>query len=67
MLSVPMVLRVLGPDIARWALEFIADGTICATLVDKILLDGEQSSPAVDAIRRAVEEASRNVRPTAVV
>uniref|UniRef100_A0A915IS18 Uncharacterized protein n=1 Tax=Romanomermis culicivorax TaxID=13658 RepID=A0A915IS18_ROMCU len=34
---------------------------------DKILLDGEPSSPAVDALCRAVEEASRNAWPTAVV
>uniref|UniRef100_A0A915JPT6 Uncharacterized protein n=1 Tax=Romanomermis culicivorax TaxID=13658 RepID=A0A915JPT6_ROMCU len=66
-LLAPAALQILGPDIARWALEFIADGTICATRVDKILLDGEPSSPTVDAIRRAVEEASRNVGPTAVV
>uniref|UniRef100_A0A915J1T3 Uncharacterized protein n=1 Tax=Romanomermis culicivorax TaxID=13658 RepID=A0A915J1T3_ROMCU len=31
MLSAPMVLGVLGPDVAQWALEFIADGTIRTT------------------------------------
>uniref|UniRef100_A0A915HKQ8 Uncharacterized protein n=1 Tax=Romanomermis culicivorax TaxID=13658 RepID=A0A915HKQ8_ROMCU len=36
-------------------------------IVDKILLDREPSSLAVDALRRAVEEASPNVWPTAVV
>uniref|UniRef100_A0A915HZ67 Uncharacterized protein n=1 Tax=Romanomermis culicivorax TaxID=13658 RepID=A0A915HZ67_ROMCU len=63
----PAALRILGPHVTGRALEFIADGTIHATLVDKILLDGEPSSPAVDAVPRAVEEASRNARPTAVV
>uniref|UniRef100_A0A915IU38 Uncharacterized protein n=1 Tax=Romanomermis culicivorax TaxID=13658 RepID=A0A915IU38_ROMCU len=66
-LSAPAALWILEPDIALRALEFIADGTIHATLVDKILLDGEPSWPAVDAIRRAVEEGSRNTQPTAVV
>uniref|UniRef100_A0A915JBJ8 Uncharacterized protein n=1 Tax=Romanomermis culicivorax TaxID=13658 RepID=A0A915JBJ8_ROMCU len=60
-------LRILGPNIARQALEFIADGTIQATPVDKILLECEPSLPAVDTIHGAVEQASRNTRPTAVV
>uniref|UniRef100_A0A915HVT7 Uncharacterized protein n=1 Tax=Romanomermis culicivorax TaxID=13658 RepID=A0A915HVT7_ROMCU len=34
--------------------------------VDKILLEGEPSSPAVDAIHHAVGQASHNVQPTAV-
>uniref|UniRef100_A0A915KMP6 Uncharacterized protein n=1 Tax=Romanomermis culicivorax TaxID=13658 RepID=A0A915KMP6_ROMCU len=70
---------ILGPDVTQWALELITDGTIHATPVDKILLDSEPSSPAVDAICRAVEEAavdttccaveqaSLNAPPTAVV
>uniref|UniRef100_A0A915HQ36 Uncharacterized protein n=1 Tax=Romanomermis culicivorax TaxID=13658 RepID=A0A915HQ36_ROMCU len=66
-LSEPAVLQILGPNIARRALQFIADGTIHATLVDKILLDGELSSLAVDAVRHAVEQASRNTQLTAVV
>uniref|UniRef100_A0A915K794 Uncharacterized protein n=1 Tax=Romanomermis culicivorax TaxID=13658 RepID=A0A915K794_ROMCU len=66
-LSVPAALPILGPDVARQALEFIPDGTIRANPVDKILLDGEPLSPAVDTIRRAVEEVSRNTWPTAVV
>uniref|UniRef100_A0A915JNQ9 Uncharacterized protein n=1 Tax=Romanomermis culicivorax TaxID=13658 RepID=A0A915JNQ9_ROMCU len=66
-LKMTAVLRILGPDVARGVLEFITDGTIRTTPVDKILLDCEPSSPAVDAIRCAVEEASRNVSPTAVV
>uniref|UniRef100_A0A915IID8 Uncharacterized protein n=1 Tax=Romanomermis culicivorax TaxID=13658 RepID=A0A915IID8_ROMCU len=66
-LSAPAALRILGPHVPQWVLEFISDGTIRSNLVDKILLDGEPSSPAVDAIRHAVEEASRNMRPTEVV
>uniref|UniRef100_A0A915IFS7 Uncharacterized protein n=1 Tax=Romanomermis culicivorax TaxID=13658 RepID=A0A915IFS7_ROMCU len=66
-LLAPAALRILGPDVARQALEFIADRTICATPVDKILLDGEPSLPAVDAVGCSVEEASHNVWPTAVV
>uniref|UniRef100_A0A915HIM6 Uncharacterized protein n=1 Tax=Romanomermis culicivorax TaxID=13658 RepID=A0A915HIM6_ROMCU len=61
-LLAPAALQILGPEVARRALEFIADGTICATP-----LDGESSSSAVDAIHHAVEEASRNTQPTAVV
>uniref|UniRef100_A0A915KCN9 YrdC-like domain-containing protein n=1 Tax=Romanomermis culicivorax TaxID=13658 RepID=A0A915KCN9_ROMCU len=64
-LLAPAALGILGPDIPQRAIEFIADGTIQATPVDKILLDGEPSSPAVDAICRAVEEASRKPQPTA--
>uniref|UniRef100_A0A915JTF2 Uncharacterized protein n=1 Tax=Romanomermis culicivorax TaxID=13658 RepID=A0A915JTF2_ROMCU len=67
MLSAPAALRILGPEVARRALEFIPDGTICATPVDKILFDGESLSPAVDAVCSAVEQASRNVQPTAVL
>uniref|UniRef100_A0A915JTU3 Uncharacterized protein n=1 Tax=Romanomermis culicivorax TaxID=13658 RepID=A0A915JTU3_ROMCU len=66
-LSTPAALRILGPEVARRALEFIADGTIRPTPVGKILLDGEQSSPAVDAVCHAVEQASRNAQPPAVV
>uniref|UniRef100_A0A915KDZ7 Uncharacterized protein n=1 Tax=Romanomermis culicivorax TaxID=13658 RepID=A0A915KDZ7_ROMCU len=60
-------LRISGPKVAQRALEFIADRTIGATTVNKILLDIERSSPAVDAVHRAVEQASRNPQPTAVV
>uniref|UniRef100_A0A915J3D5 Uncharacterized protein n=1 Tax=Romanomermis culicivorax TaxID=13658 RepID=A0A915J3D5_ROMCU len=35
--------------------------------VDEILLDGEPSSPAVDAVCWAVEQVSRNAQPTAVI
>uniref|UniRef100_A0A915L623 Uncharacterized protein n=1 Tax=Romanomermis culicivorax TaxID=13658 RepID=A0A915L623_ROMCU len=66
-LSAPAALRILGLNVARRALEFIADGTIRASGLDKILLVGEPSSLAVDAVRHAVEEASRNAPPTAVV
>uniref|UniRef100_A0A915KCG4 Uncharacterized protein n=1 Tax=Romanomermis culicivorax TaxID=13658 RepID=A0A915KCG4_ROMCU len=38
-----------------------------AMSVDKILLDSECSWPAVDAIRQAVEQASHNAQPTAVI
>uniref|UniRef100_A0A915JEZ5 Uncharacterized protein n=1 Tax=Romanomermis culicivorax TaxID=13658 RepID=A0A915JEZ5_ROMCU len=37
------------------------------TEVDKILLDGEPSSPAVDAVRHSVEQASCKGQPAAVV
>uniref|UniRef100_A0A915I3H7 Uncharacterized protein n=1 Tax=Romanomermis culicivorax TaxID=13658 RepID=A0A915I3H7_ROMCU len=42
-------------------------GIIRANPVDKILLDGELLSLAVDTIHRPVEEVGRNARPTAVV
>uniref|UniRef100_A0A915I8P5 Uncharacterized protein n=1 Tax=Romanomermis culicivorax TaxID=13658 RepID=A0A915I8P5_ROMCU len=58
---------ILGPKVAQGALEFITNGTIWATPVNKILLDGKPSSPAVDAIPQAVEQVSRNVHPSAVV
>uniref|UniRef100_A0A915JMH5 Uncharacterized protein n=1 Tax=Romanomermis culicivorax TaxID=13658 RepID=A0A915JMH5_ROMCU len=60
-------LRILGPEVAQQALNFIADGTIHPTQVDKILLDGEPLSPTVDAICRTVEHTSHNAQPTAVV
>uniref|UniRef100_A0A915KS16 Uncharacterized protein n=1 Tax=Romanomermis culicivorax TaxID=13658 RepID=A0A915KS16_ROMCU len=66
-LLAPAALRILGPEVARGPLEFITNGTIWATLVNKILLDGEPSSPAVDTIRHAVEQASPNAQPPAVV
>uniref|UniRef100_A0A915HTQ4 Uncharacterized protein n=1 Tax=Romanomermis culicivorax TaxID=13658 RepID=A0A915HTQ4_ROMCU len=66
-LSVPAALWILGPEVAGWVLEFIANGTIRATPIDKILLDGEPSSPAVDAVCHAVEQGSRNSQPPAVV
>uniref|UniRef100_A0A915ITF5 Uncharacterized protein n=1 Tax=Romanomermis culicivorax TaxID=13658 RepID=A0A915ITF5_ROMCU len=47
-LLAPAALQILGPDIARRVLKSIADGTISATPVDKILLDGKPSSLAVD-------------------
>uniref|UniRef100_A0A915L535 Uncharacterized protein n=1 Tax=Romanomermis culicivorax TaxID=13658 RepID=A0A915L535_ROMCU len=52
-LLAPAVLWILGPDIARRVLEFITDGTICAIPVDKILLDGEPSSPAQQPVATA--------------
>uniref|UniRef100_A0A915KPC6 Uncharacterized protein n=1 Tax=Romanomermis culicivorax TaxID=13658 RepID=A0A915KPC6_ROMCU len=52
----PAALRILGPDVAQGALEFIAHGTIHATPVNKILLDSEPSSPAVDAVRRHLQQ-----------
>uniref|UniRef100_A0A915KHY0 Uncharacterized protein n=1 Tax=Romanomermis culicivorax TaxID=13658 RepID=A0A915KHY0_ROMCU len=60
-------LWILGPKVARRVLKFIADGIICATQVDKILLNSEPLSSAVIAVSRAVEEVSGNTRPTAVV
>uniref|UniRef100_A0A915JLZ9 Uncharacterized protein n=1 Tax=Romanomermis culicivorax TaxID=13658 RepID=A0A915JLZ9_ROMCU len=60
-------LRILGTNVAQQALKFIAEGTIRANPVDKILLDREPSLPAVNAVGRAVEQASHNARPTAVV
>uniref|UniRef100_A0A915KER4 Uncharacterized protein n=1 Tax=Romanomermis culicivorax TaxID=13658 RepID=A0A915KER4_ROMCU len=57
----------MGPKVPRRALKFITNRTICTTLVDKILLDGEPSLPAVDAVGRDVEQASGNGQPTAVV
>uniref|UniRef100_A0A915HXB9 Uncharacterized protein n=1 Tax=Romanomermis culicivorax TaxID=13658 RepID=A0A915HXB9_ROMCU len=66
-LSAPAVLRILGHKVAQWGLEFMADGTILATLVDKILLDSEPSSPAEDAVHQTVELASHNAQPTAIV
>uniref|UniRef100_A0A915KTR9 Uncharacterized protein n=1 Tax=Romanomermis culicivorax TaxID=13658 RepID=A0A915KTR9_ROMCU len=53
-----MALSVLGPEVARQALELISNGTIQATPVHKLLLEGEPSSPAVDAVCCAVEQAS---------
>uniref|UniRef100_A0A915I5M5 Uncharacterized protein n=1 Tax=Romanomermis culicivorax TaxID=13658 RepID=A0A915I5M5_ROMCU len=35
-LSAPAALQILGPHVARRALEFITDGTIHTTPVDKI-------------------------------
>uniref|UniRef100_A0A915I4J0 Antifreeze protein n=1 Tax=Romanomermis culicivorax TaxID=13658 RepID=A0A915I4J0_ROMCU len=49
-LSAPAALRILGPEVAQRALEFITNRTFRATPVDKILLDAEPSSPAVDAV-----------------
>uniref|UniRef100_A0A915HVI7 Uncharacterized protein n=1 Tax=Romanomermis culicivorax TaxID=13658 RepID=A0A915HVI7_ROMCU len=66
-LSAPAALQILGPEVARRALEFILDGTIRATLVDKILLDGEPSWLAVDTVRHAVEQAGPNAQNPAVV
>uniref|UniRef100_A0A915JQE4 Secreted protein n=1 Tax=Romanomermis culicivorax TaxID=13658 RepID=A0A915JQE4_ROMCU len=66
-LLAPVALPILGPEVAQRALEFIANGTIWATPIDKILLDGEPSLLAVDAIPCAVEQASRNALPPAVV
>uniref|UniRef100_A0A915IS06 Uncharacterized protein n=1 Tax=Romanomermis culicivorax TaxID=13658 RepID=A0A915IS06_ROMCU len=57
-LIAPVSMRLLGPDVARWALEFIANETITIWPVEKFLFDGEPSSLAVDAVRRAVEQAS---------
>uniref|UniRef100_A0A915K271 Uncharacterized protein n=1 Tax=Romanomermis culicivorax TaxID=13658 RepID=A0A915K271_ROMCU len=59
MLSAHPALQILGPEVTRRAIEFIANSTIWATPVDKILLDGKPSSPAVDAIPRAVEQTSQ--------
>uniref|UniRef100_A0A915KRN5 Uncharacterized protein n=1 Tax=Romanomermis culicivorax TaxID=13658 RepID=A0A915KRN5_ROMCU len=64
-LSAPAALRILGPKVAQRALKFISKGTIGATPVDKILLDGEPSSRAVDALLRAVEQVSHNAQPPA--
>uniref|UniRef100_A0A915IYK8 Uncharacterized protein n=1 Tax=Romanomermis culicivorax TaxID=13658 RepID=A0A915IYK8_ROMCU len=66
-LSAPGVLRILGPEVAPRALEFLPNGTIQATPIDKILLDSEPSLPTGDAVHRAVEQGSRNVQPPAVV
>uniref|UniRef100_A0A915HQ68 Uncharacterized protein n=1 Tax=Romanomermis culicivorax TaxID=13658 RepID=A0A915HQ68_ROMCU len=66
-LSAPAALRILGSQVARQALQFIANGTIQATAVDKILLNGELSSPAVNPVCRAVEQVSPNAQPPAVV
>uniref|UniRef100_A0A915KRX6 Uncharacterized protein n=1 Tax=Romanomermis culicivorax TaxID=13658 RepID=A0A915KRX6_ROMCU len=52
-LSVPVVLRVLGPEVALQALKFISNGTIWATPINKLLLEGKLSSLAVNAIRCA--------------
>uniref|UniRef100_A0A915KYV1 Uncharacterized protein n=1 Tax=Romanomermis culicivorax TaxID=13658 RepID=A0A915KYV1_ROMCU len=66
-LTMPAALRILRPEVAQRALEFIANSTIRATPIDKILLDSEPSSPAVDTICRAVEQASCNAQPASVV
>uniref|UniRef100_A0A915L7T8 Uncharacterized protein n=1 Tax=Romanomermis culicivorax TaxID=13658 RepID=A0A915L7T8_ROMCU len=66
-LSAQAALWILRPNIAQQVLEFIANRNIHATPVDKMLLDGEPSSPAMDAVRCAVEQASCNTQPTAVV
>uniref|UniRef100_A0A915JVG4 Uncharacterized protein n=1 Tax=Romanomermis culicivorax TaxID=13658 RepID=A0A915JVG4_ROMCU len=57
---------LLGPNSARWALKFIANGTITISPIKKFLLDGEPSSPAVDAVCRAVEQASHILLPAVV-
>uniref|UniRef100_A0A915KWE2 Uncharacterized protein n=1 Tax=Romanomermis culicivorax TaxID=13658 RepID=A0A915KWE2_ROMCU len=66
-LSAPAVLQILGPEVARRGLEFIANGTIWAMPVSKILLDDKPLSPAVDTICWAVEQASRNAQPTPAI
>uniref|UniRef100_A0A915IJ22 Uncharacterized protein n=1 Tax=Romanomermis culicivorax TaxID=13658 RepID=A0A915IJ22_ROMCU len=55
-LIAPAALRILGPKVAREALEFITNGTIWKTPVDKILLDGEPSLLAVDVVCCTVEQ-----------
>uniref|UniRef100_A0A915JS11 Uncharacterized protein n=1 Tax=Romanomermis culicivorax TaxID=13658 RepID=A0A915JS11_ROMCU len=66
-LSAPAALWILGPEIAPQALEFIANATIRVMPVGKILLDGKPSSPAVDTIPWAVEQASPNAQPTPAI
>uniref|UniRef100_A0A915K783 Uncharacterized protein n=1 Tax=Romanomermis culicivorax TaxID=13658 RepID=A0A915K783_ROMCU len=62
-----MALLILGPEVARQALEFISNGTIWATPFDKILLEGEPLWPAVDAIRGAIEQASQIPQPAPAI
>uniref|UniRef100_A0A915HSU3 Uncharacterized protein n=1 Tax=Romanomermis culicivorax TaxID=13658 RepID=A0A915HSU3_ROMCU len=49
-LTAPVSMRLLQPDMAQWALEFIANGTIQISPIEKFLSDGEPSSPAVNTI-----------------
>uniref|UniRef100_A0A915K0V9 Uncharacterized protein n=1 Tax=Romanomermis culicivorax TaxID=13658 RepID=A0A915K0V9_ROMCU len=46
-LSAPAALRILGPDVAGWALEFIADGTIGTTPHHRGVAISDGSHPAV--------------------
>uniref|UniRef100_A0A915J2X2 Uncharacterized protein n=1 Tax=Romanomermis culicivorax TaxID=13658 RepID=A0A915J2X2_ROMCU len=62
-LTEPVVLRVLGPEVARRAIEFISNCTIWATPVDKLLLEGEPWSPAVNAIHHGLKQASPIPQP----
>uniref|UniRef100_A0A915JJ44 Uncharacterized protein n=1 Tax=Romanomermis culicivorax TaxID=13658 RepID=A0A915JJ44_ROMCU len=66
-LSAPMALQILGPEVARRALKFIANGTIRATPVNKILLEGEPLSPAVDGVCGAVQQAGQIAQPALAV
>uniref|UniRef100_A0A915JQL7 Uncharacterized protein n=1 Tax=Romanomermis culicivorax TaxID=13658 RepID=A0A915JQL7_ROMCU len=66
-LIAPMVLLELGPEVAPQALEFISNGTIQALPVDKFLLDGEPSWPAVNAIPCAVEQGSQIPQPAPAI
>uniref|UniRef100_A0A915L1I1 Uncharacterized protein n=1 Tax=Romanomermis culicivorax TaxID=13658 RepID=A0A915L1I1_ROMCU len=50
-LSAPMALQILGP----------------ATPINKLLLEGQPSLPAVDAVYRAVEQASRIAQPAPAI
>uniref|UniRef100_A0A915L030 Uncharacterized protein n=1 Tax=Romanomermis culicivorax TaxID=13658 RepID=A0A915L030_ROMCU len=67
MLSAPPVLRVLGPKAIQRALEFITNGTIWAMRVDMTFLAIEHSSPVVDAIWQAINQAGRNTQPATVI
>uniref|UniRef100_A0A915KNL7 Uncharacterized protein n=1 Tax=Romanomermis culicivorax TaxID=13658 RepID=A0A915KNL7_ROMCU len=66
-LSGPVVLQVLGPEITRRALEFISNDTIRVIPVNKLPLEGEPSSLAVDAVCHAVKQASRIAQPALAI
>uniref|UniRef100_A0A915K5I0 Uncharacterized protein n=1 Tax=Romanomermis culicivorax TaxID=13658 RepID=A0A915K5I0_ROMCU len=66
-LSAPITLSILGPDVTQPALKFISNGTIWTTPVNKLLLEGQPSSPAVDTVRHVLKQASWITQPVLAV
>uniref|UniRef100_A0A915HTX7 Uncharacterized protein n=1 Tax=Romanomermis culicivorax TaxID=13658 RepID=A0A915HTX7_ROMCU len=58
-----VALRVLKPKVARRALKFIYNGTIQATPIHKLPLEGKPSSLAVDALYHTIKQASPIPQP----
>uniref|UniRef100_A0A915KQT3 Uncharacterized protein n=1 Tax=Romanomermis culicivorax TaxID=13658 RepID=A0A915KQT3_ROMCU len=63
LLLAPVVLQILGPKVAQGALNFITDSTIQVLPVNKVLVAGKPSSPAIYAVCRAVKQASWILKP----